>query len=834
MPHRGRINILHQFLKFKSEALFTKILGSSEIDPNMANYGLTGDVLSHLYKRSNMEYSCISKKGSLDITLLPNPSHLEAINPVACGFVKAHQIHHSIREKYSDVDVYKGIHNYLARTNSLLLQIHGDAAFAGQGVIYETFNLANLEHYDIGGSVHLVVNNQLGFTAEHFQTRSSPYPTDIAKINGYPIIHVNGDYPELAAIAAQVALAYRQKYQKDVLVNLVCYRKYGHNEIDDPTFTNPHIYRMIQAKKSVPDMYTQNLVNILSNNHSETYKEYSTLEYWDKYKEDSQKKLNDALTAARDYVNSSTKENFDQGKFYDYNLLSLPSNGGLTDRQMTPSISKTDVSQYFPFHNSVWYTGLPISALAYIANKSVDIRAHNDTYYKHFKLHPHLEKVHVLPRINLFSKSVDEIVVDWGTSETIALGSLLLQGIHIRFSGQDSGRGTFSHRHFEFTDYNTLNYPIINEEVSTNDPLKLYQCPAKIIPLNHMVPRQKAFLQIINSPLHELGALSFELGYSWYNPHNLAHKESSRTLPNPPSTTMVIWEAQFGDFFNGAQTLIDTFISSCYEKWGLSTGLVLLLPHGMDGTGPEHSSCRVERFLQLSNDPQSMKNLGYKQIIQDKKEREPEKYINFTVVNPTTTAQYFHLLRAHACSLNDGKLTAPLIVVAPKLLIRFEAAKSRIAEFTGDTHFLPVLDDPRPFQRITRLVFCSGKHYYSLLNHAPNLKKMNSNTESNYLAPDTVKIVRIELLSPFPAYHIQTILSKHSRDHIADLVWAQEEHKNQGPWNHIQTRFLNYFGIRLKYAGRSESSVPATGISSLFKSQETDILKAAFYKDLPF
>uniref|UniRef100_A0A669C9T0 2-oxoadipate dehydrogenase complex component E1 n=1 Tax=Oreochromis niloticus TaxID=8128 RepID=A0A669C9T0_ORENI len=498
MPHRGRLNLLTGLLKFPPELMFRKMRGLSEFpDTSPA----IGDVLSHLTSSVELDFGA---KHPLHVTMLPNPSHLEAINPVAQGKTRARQQLRKEGDYSPEDDAQPG-------DQVICLQIHGDGSFTGQGIVPETLTLSNLPHYRVGGSIHLIVNNQVGYTTPSERGRSSLYCSDVGKMVNCAVIHVNGDDAEEVLRAARLAVNYQRHFRKDVILDLICYRQWGHNELDEPFFTNPAMYKIIRSRKSIPDAYSDQLIS----------EGLMTEVERDEIKTKHYSMLNDKLSNMTLYSPPPTNL---QGRW-----------GDLVEPQARVT---------------TWDTGVPIPLLQFVGVKSVDIP-------EQIQLHSHLGKTHVQARLQKLEEGTK---LDWSTAEALAFGSLLCQGFNIRISGQDVGRGTFSQRH---------------AMVVCQDTNDMY------IPLNHITPEQTGFLEVCNSPLSEEAVLGFEYGMSIAQP---------KLLP--------IWEAQFGDFFNGAQIVFDTFISGGEAKWLLQCGMVILLPHGYDGAGPEHSSCRMERFLQ--------------------------------------------------------------------------------------------------------------------------------------------------------------------------------------------------------------------------------------------
>lgn len=699
MPHRGRLNLLTDSLKFPAAQMFSKMKGNSELSQGAQGIG---DVLSHLTSSVDLDFG---HKSSLHVTMLPNPSHLEAVNPVSSGKARGRQL--TLKDGcYSDSKAGP------IGDKVLNVIVHGDASFSAQGIVAESLCLANLPHFSVGGTIHLIVNNQLGFTTPGERGRSSMYSSDVGKMIGCPVLHVNGDHPEELVRACRLALEYRMKYRKDIIVDMICYRRWGHNEIDDPSFTQPTMYQKIENRGTVPDIYTESLVARGLVTKDELTKETADYTVF----------LNEELKQSDNAVPLTTHL------------------GGHWKGLVQASEEKI----------TIWDTGVPLETLLFVGVKSVETP-------ESFHIHPHLKKTHVEARIKKLESGGD---VDWATAEALAIGSLLYQGYHVRFSGQDVGRGTFSHRHAMLVDQST-------DEM--------------FVPLNTISEQQKAFLEIVNSPLSEEACLGFEYGMSVENPNHL-----------------IIWEAQFGDFFNGAQIIIDTFISSGEAKWLMQSGLVMLLPHGYDGAGPEHSSCRLERFLQLT----------------DSKEDAPDgDSVNMHIVNPTTPAQYFHLLRQQMLR----NFRKPLIVVGPKLLLRLPAAVSSLHEMGPRTHFKPVLgDDIVDRASVSRVVFCSGKHYYALAKQRETTNGIDT------------AIIRLESLCPFPYEFIRQELQKFPG--VKEFIWSQEEHRNMGAWSFVAPRFENLLGIKLKYVGRKVLAAPAVGIGKIHQQEVTDILNGTLPK----
>uniref|UniRef100_A0ABK0LN58 2-oxoadipate dehydrogenase complex component E1 n=1 Tax=Rattus norvegicus TaxID=10116 RepID=A0ABK0LN58_RAT len=606
---------------------------------------------------------------------------------------------------------HRGRLNLLTGLLQLPPEVHGDASFCGQGIVLETFTLSNLPHFRIGGSIHLIVNNQLGYTTPAERGRSSLYSSDIGKLVGCAIIHVNGDSPEEVVRATRLAFEYQRQFRKDVIIDLLCYRQWGHNELDEPFFTNPVMYKIIRARKSIPDTYAEHLIA----SGLMTQEEVSDI------KASYYAKLNGHLANVAHY---SPPAPHLQARWQ-----------GLVQ----PAACVT-----------TWDTGVPLELLRFVGVKSVEVP-------EELQLHSHLLKMYVQSRMEKVKNGTN---LDWATAETLALGSLLAQGFNVRLSGQDVGRGTFSQRHAMVVCQNT-------DDV--------------YIPLNHMDPNQKGFLEVSNSPLSEEAVLGFEYGMSI---------ESPKLLP--------LWEAQFGDFFNGAQIIFDTFISGGEAKWLLQSGLVILLPHGYDGAGPDHSSCRIERFLQMCDSAE---------------EGVDSDTVNMFVVHPTTPAQYFHLLRRQMMR----NFRKPLIVASPKMLLRYPVAVSTLEEMAPGTAFKPVIGDSSVDPKnVKTLIFCSGKHFYALLKQRESLGAKKRD----------FAIIRLEELCPFPLDSLQQEMGKYK--HVQDIIWSQEEPQNMGPWSFVYPRFEKQLACKLRLVSRPPLPAPAVGIGTVHQQQHEAILFKTF------
>lgn len=634
---------------------------------------------------------------------------MEAVNPVVEGKAKCKQYY---KKDFSHDKV-------------LSIQIHGDASFAGQGVVYETVNMSGLDGYTTGGTIHVIINNQIGFTTDPKLARGGKYCTDLIKGTDTPIFHVNGDDPEAVVYVMKLATEWRHQFKKDVVVDLVCYRRHGHNEIDEPAFTQPLMYKAINKHKPVLELYKQKLLN----------EKVLTVENFNAM---SEKAL------------GIMEKAFEMGKTY------IIHTADWLESRWTGFKSPAQLARIKP-------TGINIDILKKIGKVLVSIP-------EGFSVNPKLKRI-LKAKEQMFETGKG---IDWATGEALAIGSLLLEGFHVRLAGQDVQRGTFSHRHACWTDQETG---------------ELYT------PLNSL-PDKKEEFHVINSCLSEYAALGFELGYSLESPN-----------------TLVMWEAQFGDFVNGAQIIIDQFLSCGEQKWFRQSGLTLLLPHGMEGQGPEHSSCRLERFLQLSDmDPDIFIN-GKDDINQK---------ANWTVVNCSTPANYFHVLRQQI----HREYRKPLIIATPKALLRHPLAVSSLEEFDDvgdDTGFRKVIGevtkDLVDESKIRRLIFCSGKVYYDLFE------------ERQKRGIKDVAIVRVEQLSPFPFNDVLKQIKKYPN---AQVSWAQEEHKNQGAWYFVHfclRTCLKQNGnenIEPHYIGRGVAASPATGSSILHQIQFEKLLEDAF------
>ena len=683
MSHRGRLNVLANVMNKPYAAIFSEF----QDNPLFQTPFGSGDVKYHKGYSSD-RFATSGER--IHLTLTSNPSHLEAVNPVALGRTKAKQ---TLR---NDVD----------GETTLPILIHGDAAFAGQGIVAETLNLSRLDGYSTGGTIHIIINNQIGFTTTPSEARSTLYCSDVAQMIQVPIFHVNGEDPEAAVLCVKLAMEYRRQFSEDVVIDLICYRRHGHNESDEPAFTQPRLYEKIRNRPSVRALYAKQLMEEKG------------------FSQDDIEGI-DALSL------STLKEAYDAIAFnppgpdepYD---LRGPWKGYQRERSEQPS--DTAVSR---------------ERLSMIA---AGLGSVPDYFQVHQKLQSLIEQ-----RGRVIE---EELPVEWAMAEALAFGSLVLEGSPVRLSGQDSSRGTFSQRHAAFVDQRN------GEEY---------------VPLDNLSNIQGRF-QVYDSLLSEAAVLGFEYGYSLADP-----------------ATLTLWEAQFGDFANGAQVIIDQFITSAPTKWGRMSGLVMLLPHGYEGQGPEHSSARIERFLQICAED------------------------CLQVVNCTTSAQYFHVLRRQI----HRPHRAPMVIFTPKSLLRSPLAASALPEFT-EGGFQTVIDDDvasaQPDQ-VERVIFSFGKVYYDLVEARSQLFPER---------PERVALVRIEELYPWPEDEIRTVLDRYTN--LERVVWSQEEPRNMGGWTFVQDRLRSLLGsgIQFEYAGRAASASPATGSSRVHRAEQKTLIADAF------
>ncbi len=687
MAHRGRLNVLSNIMGKSLEAMFSEF---EDVEEHDSPFG-SGDVKYHKGFSSDRR----TRSGErVHLSLTANPSHLEAVDPVVEGRARAKQVRSGDLKGEQTVPVL----------------LHGDAAFAGQGIVAETLNLSHLNGYSTGGTLHIVVNNQIGFTTTPQEARSTLYATDVAKMIQIPIFHVNGDDAEAVVHVTKLAYAYRQRFGEDVVIDLLCYRRHGHNEGDEPSFTNPLLYEQIRHKEPLRQIYTEQLVR------------GGTLSLQDveRIEEDLSAQLQQALQIIKTRPPGPDEPYEPRGPWAGYSRTDPGDNGD---------------------------TAVPVERLAQISEALASVPSD-------FQVHPKLATLLEKRRKVI----AEDGPIDWATAEALSFGSLLVEGTPVRLSGQDSSRGTFSQRHAVLVDQVTgLEYA----------------------PLDHMSETQARF-EVYDSHLSEAAVLGFEYGYSLADP-----------------TTLTLWEAQFGDFANGAQVIVDQFITSAHTKWQRMSGLVMLLPHGYEGQGPEHSSARMERFLQLCAED------------------------NLQVVNCTTPAQYFHALRRQM----RRAYRAPIVIFTPKSLLRAPRATSRVADFVN-RGFQTVLDDPaiQDPRRVRRVLCCSGKVYYDIMAY----REKRDGVGPGEAAGD-VAIVRLEELYPWPEPEINALMARYA---AAEAVfWVQEEPANMGAWTFVRERLQEPLRTlsKLGYAGRSPSASPATGSARIHRAEQAAFLEAAFH-----
>ena len=686
MAHRGRLNVLANVMAKPYRVIFHEFSGGSA---NPEDVGGSGDVKYHLGTSTDREFDGIK----VHMSLVPNPSHLETVDPVVLGKARASQV-------FRD-DIGKGKHQQV-----LPVLIHGDAAFAGQGVIWECFGLSGVRGYNTGGCIHFIINNQIGFTTSPQFARNSPYPSDVAKGIQAPILHVNGDDPEAVTFACKLAIDYRQKFGRDIVIDMWCYRRFGHNEGDEPSFTQPLMYARIRQHPPVSEIFAQRLVS---------------------------QGVIDKDWAAEDAMRfvAVLETEFEASKGYKANEADWFAGrwAGL-NKPVDPETARRNVA-----------TGIEAKLFDSLGRTLT-------TVPESLTIHKTLVRV-IDAKREMFTSGQG---FDWATGEALAFGSLVSEGYGVRLSGQDSGRGTFSQRHAVWVD-------------QTNED--------KYVPLTTL-PHGR--FEVLDSTLSEYGVLGFEYGFASADPK-----------------TLVLWEAQFGDFANGAQIVIDQYIVSSESKWLRANGLVLLLPHGYEGQGPEHSSARLERFLQL--------------CAQD----------NIQVCNITTPANYFHVLRRQM----HRPFRKPLVIMSPKSLLRHAMAKSPANDFIGDGHFMRILSDPTPpvDTAVRKLVLCSGKVAYDLIE-ARDAAELND-----------IAIIRIEQLYPFPGEPLAKRLSRMTG--LEEVIWCQEEPKNNGGWFFVEPEIEAALKsakskvARARYAGRTASASPATGLASRHASEQGALIADA-------
>lgn len=690
MPHRGRLNILTNVIQKPLKKIFKEFAG----EPGPAEVGVSGDVKYHLGASADREFD-----GNLvHVSLTANPSHLEAVNPVVLGQTRAKQF----------------FHKDTRRDKVIPILLHGDAAFAGQGVVAECFAMSGVPGHNIGGTIHIIVNNQIGFTTTPSFARSSPYPSEVAKMVQAPIFHVNGDDVEAVVYATKVATEYRQKFKRDVVIDIFCYRRFGHNEGDEPSFTQPLMYQKIKNHPSILTVYSKQLIE----------EELFTKEEIEKQKSDYKKKLDKEFEDSKKYI--SNEQDWFTGTWSKFSTEKG------SDRRGTTAVDKKIIKKI-----GTKLTSLP----------------------NNFNAHPTINRIFEAKK-KMFESGKG---FDWSTAESLAYATLAEEGYPVRLVGQDSVRGTFSQRHAGLTDQKT---------------------GEKYFPLKSLSKNQ-ANVEIVDSLLSEMGVLGFEYGYSLVEPNAL-----------------VAWEAQFGDFANGAQIIFDQFISSGEKKWTRASGLIMLLPHGYEGQGPEHSSARIERYLQACAQE------------------------NLQVVNCTTPANYFHVLRRQI----HRSFRKPLIIFTPKSLLRHKKCVSEIEDFSDKNSFHRVLpdhaEDPKykliklaPDKEIKRIVICSGKIYFDLLEKRQEMKEKR------------VQIIRIEQIYPFPAKTLAKLIKRFTN--AEEHIWCQEEPQNMGCWNTVE-RYINWTlshikskAKNIKYIGRGPMASTATGYLKKHVAQQQEIVTKA-------
>ncbi len=686
MAHRGRLNVLAHVLQVPYAAIFAEFKDPARHRNSQADLDWTGDVKYHL---GAMKIQKDSSPEMVEISLAPNPSHLEAIDPVAEGMARA-----------AGTDGSKAGEPKFNPEITLPVLIHGDASFPGQGIVAETLNMSRLPGYSSGGTIHIITNNQLGYTASPGETRSTRYASDLAKGFEIPIVHVNADDPAACIEAIRLACTYRELFHKDFLIDLVGYRRHGHNESDEPTFTQPLMYQRIKDTPTVRQKWTA--------------------------------ALEAQGTIAQGEADKLLKSELDKLQLI---LSSLEPDKALMEQR--PAVPPSGAARRVE-------TKLPISKLAALNEKLATIPID-------FAIHPKLQRS--LDKRGHALENPDAATIDIATAEILALASLLKEGVSIRFTGQDSQRGTFSHRHFTYHDV---------ENRRTFTPLQ-------------SIPDARASFEIINSPLTENAAIGFEYGYNVQEPERL-----------------VIWEAQYGDFINNAQTMVDEFITSARAKWGQTSSLVLLLPHAYEGQGPDHSSGRLERFLELAAET------------------------NIRIANFTSAAQYFHLLRRQALLLKSDPL--PLVVMTPKGLLRHPRTASSPRELS-DGKWQPVINDPEAISleaTAHRVILCSGKIFVDLIDSAYRQ------------SDETTAIIRVEQLYPFPADELQSLLKRYKRKD--EIIWVQEEPENMGAWKFVSPILAGMVGpdISLSHVSRIANASPAEGSIALHAAQQAEVVRQAF------
>ncbi|CAM9192574.1 unnamed protein product [Ascophyllum nodosum] len=730
MAHRGRLNVLANVLRKPMPQIFKEFQGThydvEEFDEN--DWSSSGDVKYHLGTSMDRTYPDGRR---VHLSLAANPSHLEAVNPVVNGKTRATQFYHGDTKE--------------SMRRSMSILIHGDAAFAGQGVVYETMQMSRAPDFAVGGTIHVIVNNQVGFTTDPDNSRSTEYCSDIGKTFEIPIFHCNGDDPLSVCMAFEMAVEWRQQFSEDCIIDMICYRRMGHNEIDQPLFTQPVLYKQIGQHPDTAAIYEKRLLKDGVANQEE-------------------------LDAIKQSVLESYEKDFQLSKSWEPegdDWLSSKWSGFKSPRQLS----------------RIRMTGVDIEVLRSIGSKMTSPPSG-------FTLHPMLTKIY-----DARKKAITEGEgIDWATAEALAFGTLLTEGNHVRLTGQDVERGTFSHRHAVLHDQDT------NDTYTPLNHLAKSCIPS--LPANKGIrnaPETQAKFTVRNSILSEFGVLGFEMGYSIENPNAL-----------------IIWEAQFGDFANGAQVMFDQFISAGEDKWLRQSGLTVLLPHGYDGQGAEHSSCRLERFLQMSDcDSEKVPSMIHETRMQI-------QHCNWQVINCTTAANYYHVLRRQV----HREFRKPLIVAAPKKLLRLKAACSKLDSMGPEKMFLRVIPEDNETvlnnpEAVTRLILCSGQVYYDLASE----RKKTDRTD--------IAIARVEQLSPFPFDKVAKQMRIYPN---AEVCWVQEEPKNMGPWSFVapcietSSLKLNEVEKRPRYIGRATAASPATGLFKLHQKEMEEILTAAIHE----
>ena len=675
--HRGRLSILNTILHMSPEEIFSRF--EENFTPDL--HGGSGDVKYHIgYETDHI----LDDGGKVHISLVANSSHLESVDAIVQGKTRA------LQDRKNDKQ----------RKRVLPILLHGDAAFSGQGVVAETFNLSKLEGYTTGGTIHIIINNQIGFTTSARNARSSLFPTDIAKAFQVPVFHINGDDPEAVAYTAELAMQFRQKFGTDCVMDIFCFRRHGHNEADEPSYTHPNMYKLVDEHPGIASIYGEQCdkSGIIRKDEQESIKQ--------NYIESLKQALEKSKSQPISQIDTT------QGRFWS-------------------GISKDYTSDHVD-------TTVEESVLRRIAN-------HILTIPEGFNIHPILGRILGRKRDVLEKQSI----VDWSFAEALAFGSLLLNGTPVRLSGEDCVRGTFSQRHLMWRDIKSNNFTYYTALQNLDE--------------------KQAELRAFDSPLSEYSIVGYEYGYSLVHPDAL-----------------VIWEAQFGDFANGGQVVMDNYIASAENKWGRSSGLVLLLPHGYEGQGPDHSCAHIERFLQLAADN------------------------NMLICNASTPSQYFHLLIRQV----KANYRKPLVIMTPKSLLRHPRAVSTISELTKGG-FKEILDEDIEPNNIERILLCSGKIYYDLLEKREKLKN------------NKCALIRIEQLYPFPNKSLRECFNKYTQ--VRDVIWIQEEAKNYGSWSYMLERFKSFFPeIKLQYIGRDEKASSATGYFKQHKAEQETLIEDAF------